>query len=198
MKRLHSTTIYLSILLMGMLTTSCEREFDHDADFTLNEPAKVFGDNTLLFTKIFQFENGGAYLWFDIRNEIANFSSPFLGHTFQLNGVDRYKRIDLRGRLYEYNENKGELTILNYPLDIATGEDLPADIVYSFGRKQKEGCELIADAGQRGRCERAFTLQLERVVFKDIGLTLEVNTESNYNGRTLTMYTMSEDLLLKN
>ena len=40
MKRIYRTTIYLCVLLVGMLTTSCEREFDHDADFKLNEPAK--------------------------------------------------------------------------------------------------------------------------------------------------------------
>lgn len=178
--------------------TSCKREFEHDPVFKSNEPVEVFGDNTLLFTKIFQFDNGGAYLWFDIRNEIANFSSPFLGHAFQLNGIDRYKRFDLRGRLYEYNESGAELTILGYPLDMVTGQDLPADIVYSFGRKQKEGCELIADAAQRNRCERTFTLQLKRLVFKDIGLTLEVNEEGNYNGRALKMYEMSQDIILVN
>lgn len=185
----------LSIL---MLTSSCEREFDHNPDFTLNEPAEVFGDNTRLFTKIFQFDNGSAYLWFDIRNEIANFSSPFLGQSFNENGIERYRRIDLRGRLYEYNEREEELTILGYPLDIVTGQDLPADIAYSFGRKQKEGCELIADPAQRSRCERTFSLQLKRMVFKDIGFTLKVNEEGNYNGKVLKMYDMNQDIILVN
>ncbi|MBX3255422.1 MAG: hypothetical protein KF862_14870 [Chitinophagaceae bacterium] len=181
-----------------MLTSSCKREFDHDADFQLNEPAKVFGDNTRLFTKIFQFDNGEAYLWFDIRNEIANFSKPFLGQPFNENGIERYKRIDLRGRLYEYNESKEELTILGYPLDIATGQDMPADIVYGFGRKQKEGCELIADPAQRSRCERTFSLRLKRMLFKDIGFTLQVNEEGNYNGKVLKMYDMNQDIILVN
>lgn len=191
-------TIIGFALFMMMLASACRREFGYDADFKLNEPAEVFGDNTLLFTKIFRFEGNGAYLWFDIRNEIANFSSPFLGHSFNNNGIDRYRRIDLRGRLYEYNESKGELTILGYPLDIVTGQDLPADIVYSFGRKQKEGCDLIADPTQRSRCERTFSLQLKRIAFKDIGFMLEVNEEENYNGRVLKMYEMTQDIILIN
>lgn len=198
MKKLRSTTIYLSLLLMGMFITSCEREFDSDADFTLNAPVEVFGDNALLFTKIFQYDNGSAYLWFDIRNEIANFSKPFLGLGFMLDSLERYRRIDLRGMLYEYNENNGELAILRYPLDIVTGGDLPADIVYGFGRKQKEGCELIADAAQRSRCERTFTLTLKRIVFKDIGLTLEADVPAKYQGREIIIHTMQQGMLLAN
>jgi len=197
MKKRYFIIIGFALFVM-MLTSACKREFGHDADFRLNEPAEIFGNNTLLFTKIFRFESNGAYLWFDIRNEIANFSSPFLGHSFNDNGIERYRRIDLRGRLYEYNESEEELIILGYPLDIVTGQDLPTDIVYSFGRKQKEGCDLIADPAQRSRCERTFSLRLKRMVFKDIGVALEVNEEKNYNGRVLKMYDMSQDIILMN
>jgi hypothetical protein len=187
-----------TLALLLVLFSSCKREFDGNADYNYNDPIPVFGDNTLLYTKIFQFSGSGSYLWFDIRNEIANFSSPYLGHSFNDNGVDRYKRIDLRGRLYEYNSEAEELKVLDYPLDIVTGQDLPADIVYSFGRKQRDGCDLIADANQRRLCERTFVLSLKRIVFKDINFTLEVNIPGTYNSKTLTMYGMSQELYLTN
>lgn len=196
MKKRSLKTLFLSIVII--LSTSCEREFDNNPDFKLNEPVQVLGDNTLLFSKIFQITGSGAYLWFDIRNEIANFSSPFLDLPFSDNGVARYKRIDLRGRLYQYNAENDELIILDYPLNIVTDQDLPADIVYSFGRKQKEGCELIADAAQKRSCERTFTMQMKRIVFKDAGLTLEINKEADYNGKILKLSEMNQDIMLIN
>lgn len=181
-----------------MLFTSCKREFDHDPVFKSNDPVEVLGDNTLLFSKMFQIESNSAYLWFDIRNEIANYSSPFLGQGFVENGIERYKRIDLRGRIYEYKDDVKELTILDYPFDMVTGSDLPANIVYSFDRKQKSGCELISDEAQRRRCETTFTLQLKKIEFKEIGLVLEVDIESNYNGKTLKISEMKQDVMLIN
>ncbi len=191
-------TYLLCIVVMTSLLTSCKREFEHDVNFKNEEVIAVLGDNALLFSKIFQLENNNAYLWFDIRNEIANFSSPFLGHAFTDNGIDRFKRIDLRGTIYSYNDAAKELTVVGYPLDIATGSELPADMVYDFDRKQKNGCELITDATQRRRCETTFTLQLKRVVFEDIGLTLEADKEVSYNSKVLKMSEMKQDIMLIN
>lgn len=192
-------TKLLALFCTCLLFLSCKREFEDNSDFNNNEIPEVFGDNTLLFNKIFQFSgSSGAYLWFDIRNEIANFSSPFLGHPYKIDEVDRYKRVDYRGRLYSYNAADQELTIRDYPLDIATGEDLPADIVYSFARKQKEGCALIQDATQRNTCERTFVLRLKRLFFKTIDLTLTADQKANYGNRTIEIEGISQELILTN
>ncbi len=192
-------TKVLIILYTSLLLLSCKREFDDNSDFNNDQATEVFGDNALLFNKIFQFSGaGGGYLWFDIRNEIANFSSPFLGHSYTIDEVDRYKRIDYRGRLYRYNAAQQELTIQSYPLDIATGHDLPADIVYSFARKQKDGCALIQDAAQRTTCERTFVLQLKHLYFKTINLTIPVDQKTNHGNRTIEIEGISQELILTN
>ncbi|MGO3654131.1 MAG: hypothetical protein ACTJFN_07190 [Sphingobacterium sp.] len=195
----------MAFLCIALLLISCEREFDSNPDFKLNEPAEVFADNNLLFNKIFQFSSGGTYLWFDIRNEVANFSKPFLNLTFVLNPeadpndqILTVKRIDLRGRLYVYDSANAELTVLDYPLDIATGQEIPADIIYDFGRKQKQGCDLLTDPAQRRTCERSFTLRLKRVIFKDIDFTLEAGVSGTYGNKTIKLSPMSYELILTN
>jgi hypothetical protein len=189
---------YLYALLVGLLLGSCERELDDNDDFTANVPVEVFGDNELLFSKIFRFQNNGDYLWFDIRNEIANFSSPFLGLTFKQDGVDRYKRIDLRGRLYEYQSENEELIILDYPLNILTGQDEVADVVFDLSRKEKDGCEFIVDAEQKLQCERSFVLTLKQISFKNQDLVAVVGTEVSHNNRTLLLSEFSQEIYLTN
>jgi len=165
----------IPLLLLGILAfASCKREFDGNPDFTEDSPMEVFADNRLLFSKIFRLSASDAYLWFDLRNEVASFSKPAIGIDYLWNGIARYKRLDLRGRLYRYAADAEELTILDYPLEReATGADIVANLVFGFARKQKEGCEAIADAGERSKCERTFVLKIKRIVFKDRILVLE-------------------------
>ncbi len=185
-------------MLTGLSLLSCKREFDSNADFTNDAQVVVSGDNALLFSRIFRFPEGNAYLWFDIRNEIANFSSPFLGLEFEHNGIARYKRIDLRGRLYTYDREAGQLTILNYPLDIAPNQDFQADLVFYFGRKQPEGCELIADPAKRNECERTFTLSLKEVVFTSNKQVAAPGQTIDYNGTALKFTKLNQELYLTN
>ncbi|MBD1431372.1 hypothetical protein H8B06_00920 [Sphingobacterium sp. DN00404] len=196
--------LYIATLLM-LLSSSCKREFEDNLNFTEDIAAEVYGDNQLLFSKIFQFATGSTYLWFDIRNEIANFSKPAMNLTYVLNPegdpseqLTMIKRIDLRGMLYSYDAEKEELTILDYPLDIATGTDIPADIVFSFFRKQKDGCELTTDPNQRRQCERTFVLQIDRIEFKEIDFVVPVETVVNYDLRTLRLQNLTLELFLTN
>ncbi|MEA4917390.1 hypothetical protein [Proteiniphilum sp.] len=198
MKRNKTVYILIFTLLVSLSGISCQREFNNNEDFTADNPVEVFGDNTLLYSKIFRFLSSGAYLWFDIRNEIASFSSPFLGIPFNENGIERNRRVDLRGRLYRYNRESDELTILAYPLDIAGKEGIPVDIVFTFKRKQEEGCELIADPAQRNECERTFVLSLKSLLFKDPDLTLDVGVQAEYNGRSLLLSGLSQEIYLTN
>ncbi len=198
MKRGKAIYSLLYTLLATLSVISCQREFNHNEDFTADNPVEVYGDNTLLYSKIFRLSNGSSYLWFDIRNEIANFSSPFLGLSYNENDIDRYSRIDLRGRLYRYDRQPDELTILAYPLNIAGGQEIPVDLVFSFKRKQEEGCELIADPAQRDQCERTFMLSLKSILFPDPDVTLHVGTAAEYNGRTLLLYELTQEVYLTN
>jgi len=97
-----------------------------------------------------------------------------------------------------YDRQPGELTILAYPLNIAGGQEIPVDLVFSFKRKQEEGCELIADPAQRDQCERTFMLSLKSILFPDPDVTLHVGTAAEYNGRTLLLYELTQEIYLTN
>ncbi len=180
------------------LVTSCSRDFYNNDDFNNDEPVEVFKDNALLFTKIFQFSNNGNYLWFDIRNEIANFSQPFLGLDYVLNNIDRYKRIDFRGRLYEYSLENNELTILNYPMDIINAEETTADIVFTLQKKYTTDCNQLPEGESRNECEQTFELILKRVSFKNIDVELVVGTGVTFNGQHVTIKELQQQLYLTN
>ncbi|HMR20151.1 MAG TPA: hypothetical protein PKA53_12690 [Sphingobacterium sp.] len=192
--------IVLYMLATIFLFVSCKREFDSNEDFTSNHPIEIFGDNELLFSKIFRFQssNSNAYLWFDIRNEIANFSSPYIGLAFVQNGIERYKRLDLRGRIYRYEQATEELTVIGYPLDILTGNDTPTNLVFSFGRKQKEGCENVMDTSQRQQCERTFVLSLKSIHFTEQDIQATVGQDVEHNRRTLKLGVLNQEVFLTN
>lgn len=198
MKQSNFYKALAAALIMVAVLVACKREFDSNEDFNSNTPVEVYGDNTLLFSKIFRYSDASSYLWFDIRNEIANFSSPYLGIFYTQNDIDRYKRIDLRGYLYEYKSEQEELTILNYPFSVINGADNTANITFSFSRKQKEGCELITDVTQRNQCERTFTLALKNIEYPSLNLLVPVNSLVTYNGQTIILSAMSQELYLTN
>lgn len=182
------------MLLLSVLLLSCsKREFDKDADFTNGSTDAVWADNALLFTKIFRMNTAGDLLWFDIRNEIASFSKPSISLTFSDNGVGRFKKIDLRGRLYRYEQGTEELRFVNIPLDVF-GTELNADLVFTFRRKQKEGCELITDVNSQQECERTYVLVLKGLDFTEPDLFVTPDNIAQYNGRTLLLSALSGEL----
>lgn len=189
---------YLILLIILFWLASCSRVFNDDEDYNYNSPVEVLGDNSLLYTKIFRFNKNSSYLWFDIRNEIANFSSPSLNHHFNKDLSNHYLKVDLRGRLYEYNSKEKELKILNYPLDIGLGKDMEADIVYGFKKKNTADCKSIIDKNKKRICEYTYILSFKRIIFKDIDFVLEANIPNTHNGVVLTMQNMSEELQLTN
>lgn len=195
-KRLNLTLPIVLILSFF----SCSREFNENEDYNYNDPVEVFGDNSLLFTKIFRHTDEGFYLWFDLRNEIANFSKPNLPFYYTQNESleEHYRKIDLRGRLYEYNLEAKELKILNYPLNIIDQEEHAADIVYGFERKQKDDCSLLIDPQNKKLCERTYVLKFKRAVFSNIDIELKVNVPVTHNEKTITIQEMEQEFYLTN
>lgn len=192
------TVQILFFLFVFLLFASCRRELDKNEDFRYNEPALVLGDNSFLFSKIFRFTDGDALLWFDIRNEIANFSHPFLSLRYNENGLDYNRRIDLRGYLYEYDDEAKELNVLNYPLYFSFSDSISARLLFSFARKQENGCEAIPDPDKRNQCERTFKLTLKSIEIPDLDLTIPVETKINTGRDTLYLSGLSQEVYLIN
>ena len=93
-------------LFFCMLIALCScinREFDSNEEYTKSESIPLVGDNDRLLSRIFIINSNHSYLWFDINNEVANFSKPELTLPMNEGSVASFRRIPLRGLLYEYN-----------------------------------------------------------------------------------------------
>ena len=100
-------------LFFCMLIALCScinREFDSNEEYTNSESIPLVGDNDRLLSRIFIINSNHSYLWFDINNEVANFSKPELTLPMNEGSVASFRRIPLRGLLYEYNASENEIT----------------------------------------------------------------------------------------
>ena len=97
------------------LCSCINREFDSNEEYTKSESIPLVGDNDRLLSRIFIINSNHSYLWFDINNEVANFSKPELTLPMNEGSVASFRRIPLRGLLYEYNASENEITFKNIP-----------------------------------------------------------------------------------
>ena len=103
-------------LLMALSLAACmDREFDQNDEYTNSQSIPLVADNKLLLSRIYIINESKSYLWFDLNNEVANFSKPELTLPLKEGNRDSYRRIPLRGLLYEYHDTEKELTFKNIP-----------------------------------------------------------------------------------
>lgn len=189
----------IAITLTSLLCISCGREFNDNPDYEYNQVDSVFGDNSLLYSKVFRNQTAGTYLWFGLRNEIANFTKPKLSVSLKIDGTDNSYQIDLRGRLYEYNSNAEEITFRDITLGLFNSEEQKADLVCSLAKRQIDGCDDLQDETLREQCKRTYILKLKRIVVKDIGATLQIGEPYTYQNSTITLSVqVGQDLYLTN
>ena len=103
-------------LLMALSLAACmDREFDQNDEYTNSQSIPLVADNKLLLSRIYIINESKSYLWFDLNNEVANFSKPELVLPLKEGNRNSYRRIPLRGLLYEYHDTEKELTFKNIP-----------------------------------------------------------------------------------
>lgn len=186
---------FIIILSVALLFGACSREFDDNEDYQYDRVEPVLGDNTLLYSKIFRNKSSGIYLWFDLRNEIANFSKPTVSLSFLQNSIDRYTQIDLRGRIYEYNKETEEVTFLNMPLNLFGKGEQSADLICTLARKQKDGCDDLTDEAKKEECKRTYILVIKRIEINEIDAILTLGVPYTYQGSTVVLTTQTEQEL---
>ena len=186
---------FIIILSVALLFGACSREFDDNDDYQYNQIEPVLGDNVMLYSKIFRNKSTGTYLWFDLRNEIANFSKPIVSVSFLQNSIDRYTLTDLRGRIYEYNKDVEEVTFLNIPLNLFGKGEQSADLICTLARKQKDSCDDLTDESKKEECKRTYGLALKRIEISEIDATLTIGEPYTYQNSTVILTAQTEQEL---
>lgn len=176
----HPAIIILSV---AALFLSCDREFNDNEDYQYNRTEPVLGDNSLLYAKVFRNQSNGTYLWFDLRNEVANFSKPSITISFLRDDNDHYVSIDLRGRIYEYDKEAQVVKFLQIPLDLFGNGAVPVDLLCTLARKDEE-----ADI-------RSYILVLKQIEVKEINATLSIGEPYTHQNSTVVLTAQSEQQL---
>ena len=103
-------------LFMALSFAACmDREFDQMMSIPIASLFPQLRTINFLLSRIYIINESKSYLWFDLNNEVANFSKPELVLPLKEGNRDSYRRIPLRGLLYEYHDTEKELTFKNIP-----------------------------------------------------------------------------------
>lgn len=135
-------------LLMALSLAACmDREFDQNDEYTNSQSIPLVADNKLLLSRIYIINESKSYLWFDLNNEVANFSKPELTLPLKEGNRDSYRRIPLRGLLYEYHDTEKELTFKNIPSQFIQIGDEQLSLIFKLSLKilpkNKKGFSLL-------------------------------------------------------
>ena len=66
----------LCVFMLTVFASCINREFDSNDEFKHSKSIALNADNDRLLSRIFIINENKSYLWFDLNNEVANFSKP--------------------------------------------------------------------------------------------------------------------------
>lgn len=78
MTRFPKSKVWLCFCMLMAFCSCINREFDSNEEYSKSSSIPLIADNDRLLSRIFIINESNSYLWFDINNEVANFSKPEL------------------------------------------------------------------------------------------------------------------------
>ena len=66
----------LCVFMLTVFASCINREFDSNDEFKHSKSIALNADNDRLLSRIFIINENKSYLWFDLNNDVANFSKP--------------------------------------------------------------------------------------------------------------------------
>lgn len=198
MRLSHLSARIAPAMFVALLLASCiGREFDDNDLYRHAQATEMAADNGRLLSKIFILDESKAYVWFDVNNEVANFSKPELVLPLEENSVRSTRRIPLRGLLYEYRAETGELTFKRIPARfVQMGSET---LSITFFLHQTEGTGALLPGGKTlPGTKKAFKLELKHAVIDGDGQALEIGRKVYRGGRSYKLLPFTAQLTLIN
>ena len=186
----HFKLLAALLSLLFSLSGCIGRELDDNDTFQQAQPSEMDADNALLLSKIFVIDESNTYLWFDLHNEVANFSQPELLLPTDNGGTEGTLRIPLRGLLYEYRANEHTLTFKRVPPRFLNWGETTVSFVFNL--TQTDGGKT-----QKGS-KPTFELALKSILIDGAQAPIAVGTPFNADGRTIKMKPYTKKLTLIN
>ena len=187
----------LFFCLLIALFSCINREFDSNEEYTKSESIPLVGDNDRLLSRIFIINSNHSYLWFDINNEVANFSKPELTLPMNEGSVASFRRIPLRGLLYEYNASESEITFKNIPEQFVQINNERLSLTFKLTPADNKEI-LLPNKSTVITSKKQCFLTLKRVLFDGDSNAFEIEEKIKRGGRTYEFLPFKAELTLIN
>lgn len=179
------------------LCSCINREFDSNEEYIKSESIPLVGDNDRLLSRIFIINSNHSYLWFDINNEVANFSKPELTLPMNEGSVASFRRIPLRGLLYEYNASENEITFKNVPEQFVQINNERLSLTFKLTPADNKEI-LLPNKSTVITSKKQCFLTLKRVLFDGDSNAFEIEEKIKRGGRTYEFLPFKAELTLIN
>ena len=170
-------------LLMALSLAACmDREFDQNDEYTNSQSIPLVADNKLLLSRIYIINESKSYLWFDLNNEVANFSKPELTLPLKEGNRDSYRRIPLRGLLYEYHDTEKELTFKNIPSQFIQIGDEQLSLVFKLSPLDDKEQVFLPNGQTAKIAKKRYMMTLIRLRFSSDNADIPIGSKHKYRG----------------
>ena len=189
--------VWLCFCMLLVFCSCINREFDSNEEYSKSSSIPLIADNDRLLSRIFIINESKSYLWFDINNEVANFSKPELRLPMMEGSQNSFRRIPLRGLLYEYNAAKGELTFRDIPEQFIQMNDERLSVTFKLTPADDKDVLLPNNKGAH-TLKKQWLLTLVRVQFPGDKEAFKTEEKIKRGGRTYEFLPFKAELTLIN
>lgn len=186
-------------LLMALSLAACmDREFDQNDEYTNSQSIPLVADNKLLLSRIYIINESKSYLWFDLNNEVANFSKPELTLPLKEGNRDSYRRIPLRGLLYEYHDTEKELTFKNIPSQFIQIGDEQLSLIFKLSPLDDKEQVFLPNGQTAKIAKKRYMMTLIRLRFSSDSADIPIGSKHKYRGMEYDFLPFQTELTLIN
>lgn len=197
MNHVVKSMLSLCVFILTVFASCINREFDSNDEFKHSKSIALNADNDRLLSRIFIINENKSYLWFDLNNEVANFSKPQFTLPIIEGGKNSFRNLPLRGLIYEYKASENELTFKNVPEQfVQMGND---QLSLTFKLSMTDGKEVVLPNKKVVETsKKQYLLTLVRLQFASDNATFNVGEKIKRGGRTYEFLPFKTELTLIN
>ena len=197
MTRFPKSKVWLCFCMLMAFCSCINREFDSNEEYSKSSSIPLIADNDRLLSRIFIINESKSYLWFDINNEVANFSKPELRLPMMEGSQNSFRRIPLRGLLYEYNASENEITFKNIPEQFVQINNERLSLTFKLTPADNKEI-LLPNKSTVITSKKQCFLTLKRVLFDGDSNAFEIEEKIKRGGRTYEFLPFKAELTLIN
>ena len=133
-----------------------------------------------------------------MNNEVANFSKPELTLPLKEGNRDSYRRIPLRGLLYEYHDTEKELTFKNIPSQFIQIGDEQLSLIFKLSPLDDKEQVFLPNGQTAKIAKKRYMMTLIRLRFSSDNADIPIGSKHKYRGMEYDFLPFQTELTLIN